>query len=176
MGEVCASLLARALDVDLQANSLASRPKELADKEKQLAKKQLQELATVHKRLEELQAARATKVQKVWDFLCQTKTTLVPLGFIALRSLELVQEVSTMLLLLDSIGVNMLKLEEVICDLLEAEGHVLAEKVAEHVLTCFQNRDPIVNLDLVMLGLVVGTKEAASSGIQEAAKAVAAWF
>jgi hypothetical protein len=65
MGEVCASLLARALDVDLQANSLASRPKELADKEKQLAKKQLQELATVHKRLEELQAARATKVQKV---------------------------------------------------------------------------------------------------------------
>jgi hypothetical protein len=33
--------------------------------------------------------------------------------------------VSTALLLLDSTGAKMLKLEEVICDQLEAEGHVL---------------------------------------------------
>jgi hypothetical protein len=41
--------------------------------------------------------------------------------------------------LLDSAGAKMLKLEEVIYDQLEAEGHVLAEKVAEHVLMCFQS-------------------------------------
>jgi hypothetical protein len=59
----------------------------------------------------------------------------------------------------------MLKLEEVICDQLEAEGHVLAEKVVEHMLTCFQSQDPIVSLDLVMLGPVAGTEEAASSNV-----------
>jgi hypothetical protein len=36
-------------------------------------------------------------------------------------------------------GAKMLKLEEVIADQVEAEGHVLVERVAEHVLTCFQS-------------------------------------
>jgi hypothetical protein len=70
----------------------------------------------------------------------------------------------------------MLKLEEVICDQLEAEGHVLAEKVAEHVLTSFWSRDPVVSLDPMMPRPVVGTEEAVSSGIHEAAKAVATQF
>jgi hypothetical protein len=61
----------------------------------------------------------------------------VPLSFSPLRIGELVQEVSTMIPLLDSAEAKMLMLEEVICDQLEAEGHVLAEKVVEHVLTCF---------------------------------------
>jgi hypothetical protein len=39
--------------------------------------------------------------------------------------------------LLDSTGVKMLKLEEVVYDQLEAEGRILSEKVAEHMLTCF---------------------------------------
>jgi hypothetical protein len=88
MGELHASLLAHELDADLQANNLASRWKELAareremaDKEKRLVEKQLQELVTARKRLEELQAARAVEVQKVWDFLGQTETALVPLDF-----------------------------------------------------------------------------------------------
>jgi hypothetical protein len=34
-------------------------------------------------------------------------------------------------------GAKMLTLEEVISEQLEAEGHVLAEKVAEHMLLCF---------------------------------------
>jgi hypothetical protein len=51
--------------------------------------------------------------------------------------MEPVQEVSTMVPLLDSIGAKMLKLEEVICDQLEAKGHILSDQVAEHVLTCF---------------------------------------
>jgi hypothetical protein len=53
MGELRADLLAHELTTDIQANHLAFR-EELADKEKQLAEKQLQELAAVRKRLEEL--------------------------------------------------------------------------------------------------------------------------
>jgi hypothetical protein len=33
----------------------------------------------------------------------------------------------------------MLRLEEVISKQLEAEGHVLAKKVAQHMLMCFQS-------------------------------------
>jgi hypothetical protein len=43
----------------------------------------------------------------------------VPLGFSLVRSEEPVQEVSTMLPLLDSTGAKMMKLEEVVCDQLE---------------------------------------------------------
>jgi hypothetical protein len=72
MRELRTDLLARELAANLQANHLAFREKELADKEKRLAEKQLQELVVVRKRLEELQAARAVEAQKVWDFLGQT--------------------------------------------------------------------------------------------------------
>jgi hypothetical protein len=72
----------------------------------------------------------------VWDFLGQTKTALASLGFYPLRSGDPVQEVSTVLPLLDA-AAKMLSLEEVSDEWMEAEGHMLAEKVAEHVLTCF---------------------------------------
>jgi hypothetical protein len=61
----------------------------------------------------------------------------VPLGFNPLHSWESVQEVRGALPLLDSVGVKMLKLEEVICDQLEVEGRILVEEVVEHMLTCF---------------------------------------
>jgi hypothetical protein len=61
----------------------------------------------------------------------------VPLGFSLVRSEEPVQEVSTTLPLLDSTGAKMMKLEEVVCDQLEVEGHTLGEQVTEHVLTSF---------------------------------------
>jgi hypothetical protein len=78
--------------------------------------------------------------------------------------------------LLDSAGAKMLKLEEVVCDQLEVEGHVLAEKVVEHMLMCFRSWDPVVSLDPVMLGPVAWIEKAASCGVQEAVKAVAARF
>jgi hypothetical protein len=53
-----------------------------------------------------------------------------------------VEEVSTALLLLESAGAKMLKLEDVVDDLLEAEGGVLVEAVVEHVLMCFWSQDP----------------------------------
>jgi hypothetical protein len=54
MGELCPYLLARELTADLLANHLAFMEKEMADKEKRFTMKQLQELATMCKRLEEL--------------------------------------------------------------------------------------------------------------------------
>jgi hypothetical protein len=100
----------------------------------------------------------------------------VPLGFSPLYSGEPVQEISATLPLLDSEGAKMMKLEEVICDQLEAEGRALVEQVMEHMLTCFQSWDPVVSLDPVMLGPVARTEDAASSGVQEPAKAIASQF
>jgi hypothetical protein len=59
LGDLCIEVLTRELAADLKANHLAFRERELADKEKQLATMQPQELAATQKRLEELQAARA---------------------------------------------------------------------------------------------------------------------
>jgi hypothetical protein len=67
---------------------------------------------------------------------------LVPLGFNPVRSGEPAQEVSNVLLVLDSVGAKILTLEEVISEQLEAEGRILVEKVVENVLTCFQSWDP----------------------------------
>jgi uncharacterized protein (DUF3084 family) len=50
-------ILARVLAADIRDVRLNSREEELADREKRLAKRLLQELATAHRRLEELQAA-----------------------------------------------------------------------------------------------------------------------
>jgi hypothetical protein len=141
LGDLHADILARELAAKLKANhlafreELADREKKLADKEKWLAERKPQELATARKRLEELQAARTVEAEKVWDFLGQTKTALVPISFSPLRSRDPVWEVSAALPLIDSTGAKMLKLEEVIGEQLEAEGHALAE----HVLTCFRS-------------------------------------
>jgi hypothetical protein len=57
---------------------------------------------------------------------------------IACKRLEELQPArAIMLLLLDITGAKMPKLEEAIGELLESEGHALAEMVVEHVLTCF---------------------------------------
>jgi hypothetical protein len=58
-------LLNHELVVSFKEDNLASKEKELADMEKRLVEKQLQELVAVRMMWEELQAARAAKVQKV---------------------------------------------------------------------------------------------------------------
>jgi hypothetical protein len=90
---------------------------------------------------------------------------LVPLGFSPLHFGEPVQEVSIAFSLLDFVGAKMLKVEEVVGNQLEAEGHVLVEKVAEHVLTCLWSRDPIISMDPVVLRPIAATYEAASSSL-----------
>jgi hypothetical protein len=105
--------------------------------------------------------AWAVEAHKVWDFLGQIEMTLVPFSFGPIRSGELAREVSNVLPTLESTGAKMLRLEEVVVDQLEAEGRILAEKVAEHVLTCFRSRDPIISLDPGALWPIVETEEAA---------------
>jgi hypothetical protein len=176
-------VLARELTVDVRDSGLNSREEELADREKQLmereqqlAGRQLQELATAHSRLEELQAARAGEVQKVWDFLGQIEAALVALGFSLLRVGDRVEEVTVALPLLDSSGAKMLKLEEVISGQLEAEGHVLVKAVAEYVLTCFWSQDPQISLEPVMQGPVTEMAEAARADDEDTTKLVAKLF
>jgi hypothetical protein len=100
----------------------------------------------------------------------------VPLDFSPICSEELAWEVSSVLSVLVSTGAKMLTLEEVVSWQLEAEGCVLVERVVEHVLTYFQSWDPVISLDLVVLGLIAETEEAARCSVQDAAKIVAEWF
>jgi hypothetical protein len=56
------------------------------------------------------------------------------------------QEVGAVLPLLDSAGVKMSRLEEVVGARLEAEGRVLAQAMVEHMMMCFRSRDPQISL------------------------------
>jgi hypothetical protein len=114
---------------------------EVADRERRLAEQQIQELAAAQKRVEDLQAVRVGEAQKVWNFLGQAESALVPFGFSPLRSGVSTQEVSAELPLLDSAGAKMSELEDVVTSRLEAKGCILAEAVAEHVLLCFYSQD-----------------------------------
>jgi hypothetical protein len=96
------------------------------------------------------------EAQKVWDFLGQAESALVPFGFSPLRSGVPAQEVSAELPLLDSVGGKMLELEDVVASRLEAEGRILVEEGAEHVLLCFCNHDPQVSLESVVQGPTEG--------------------
>jgi predicted type IV restriction endonuclease len=61
----------------------------------------------------------------------------VTLGFSHLHLDDLMEEVNIVFPLLASVGLKMLKPDEVIGSQLEAEGRVLAEVVAAHVLMRF---------------------------------------
>jgi hypothetical protein len=116
------------------------------------------------------------EAQKVWDFLGQIKSALVPFSFSPLRSGIPAQEVSAELPLLDSACTKMLELEDVITNRLEAEGHILAEAVVEHVLLCLRSQDPQVSLEPVVQGLAEQILEAAHVDVREAAKIIAERF
>jgi hypothetical protein len=118
----------------------------------------------------------AVEAQKVWDIVGQTEAALVPLSFSPIRSAERAQEVSNVLPMLESVGAKLLKLEEVVSDQLEPKGHVLAEKVEEHVLMCSWSRDPVISLDPVALRPAVEIERATRDSTQEAAKIVDTWF
>jgi hypothetical protein len=123
------------------ARELAANAREGA-LERLLAEQQMHELAATQKWLEDLQAARVGEAQTFWDFLGQAESALVPFGFSPFRSGVPAQEVSAELPLLDSIGDKILKLEDVIASRLEADGRILAEAAAEHVLLCLHSQDP----------------------------------
>jgi hypothetical protein len=148
----------------------------VVDRERRLAEQQMQELAAAQKRLEDLEAVRVGEAQKFWDFLRQAESALVHFGFSPLRSGVPAQEVSAELPLLDSTGAKMSKLEDVVTSRLEAEGRILAEVVAEHVLLCFRSQDPQVSLEPVVQGPAEKVQEAAQVDVRETAKLVAERF
>jgi hypothetical protein len=85
----------------------------------------------------------------------------VPFRFSPLRSEVPVQEVSVEIPLLDSAGAKISELEDVIASRLEAEGHILAVVVTEHVLLCFHKQGPQASLELVVQGPTEKVQEAA---------------
>jgi hypothetical protein len=87
----------RELTADIRHAHLDTREVELVDRERRLVEVQLQELAVARQRLEEVQAARASEAQKVWDFLGQTEAMLVALGFSPICPMGLVGEVTAAL-------------------------------------------------------------------------------
>jgi hypothetical protein len=103
-----ASVLAHELAADTKECALETRAVEVVDRERLRAEQQMQELVTAQKWLEDLQAVRVGEAQKVWDFLGQVESTLVPFGFNPLWSEIRAQEVSAKLPLLDSAGAKML--------------------------------------------------------------------
>jgi hypothetical protein len=70
----------------------------------------------------------------------------------------------------------MLELEDVTTNWLEAEGHILAKAIVEHVLWCLRSQDPQVSLEPVMQGLAEQILEAAQVGVREAVKVIAERF
>jgi hypothetical protein len=80
----------------------------------------------------------------------------VPFVFSPLRSRAPAQEDNAELPLLDSASAKMSMLEDVIASRLEAEGRIMMEAVAKHVLLCFRSHDPQVSLELVVQGPTEG--------------------
>jgi hypothetical protein len=74
-----AQILAHELDADRRETGLRDQEARLAARERQLAERQMQELAVTQKGLEDLQASRAGDGQRVWSFLGQTDVTSQPL-------------------------------------------------------------------------------------------------
>jgi hypothetical protein len=108
--------------------------------------------------------------------LGQTEAALVPLGFSPLHGGDPVEEVSAVLLLLDSAGAKMLKLEEVDGGQLEAEGHALVKVLVEYVLTCFRSQDPQISLEPMVEGPITEIAEVVHTGVEDTTKLVAELF
>jgi hypothetical protein len=70
----------------------------------------------------------------------------------------------------------MSELEDVVTSRLEAEGCILAEAVAKHVLLCFCSHDPQVSLEPVVQGPAEGVQEVAQVGVRETVKFVVQSF
>jgi hypothetical protein len=136
----------------------------------------MQELVVAQKGLEDLWASRAGDGERVWSFLGQADAALASFGFSPIQGGDAAPEAGVVLPLLDSAGRKISQLEEAISSRLEEEGRALAQVVADHMLICFQSRDPSISLEPAVQGPIERSVEAARDGIEDAARAVAEWF
>jgi hypothetical protein len=127
-----AQVLARELDADSREAGLRDQEARLATRERQLAERQMQELAVTQKGLEDLQASRAGEAQRVWSFLGQADVAMESFGFSPLQNEDAASEAGVVLPLLDLTGRKISQLEEVVDSRLE-EDRALAQAVADHV-------------------------------------------
>jgi hypothetical protein len=97
----------------------------------------------------------------------------VLLDFSPISTGFLLQEVGTVLPLLDSVRAKISRLEEAASNQLEAEGHILAQAVVEHMVLCFHSQDPQISLEPVLQGPAEELKEATRAGVEEAARVMA---
>jgi hypothetical protein len=168
--------LARELDANAREAGLRDQEAKLAVRERQLAERQMQELAVARKGLEDLQAARAGDAHRVWSFLGQADAVLASFGFSPVRTGGAAPEDGVAVPLLDSAVTKISHLEDAVGSRIKEEGRALAQAVAEHVLMCFRSRDPAISLEPVVQEPVEEPVEAAASGIEDAARAVADRF
>jgi uncharacterized protein (DUF3084 family) len=95
-------ILARELDADAREAGLRDQEARLAARERQLAERQMQELAVTQKGLEDLQTSRAGDAQRVWSFLGQVDAVLASFGFSPVRTGGAAPEGGVVVPLLDS--------------------------------------------------------------------------
>jgi hypothetical protein len=124
--DACAQILAHELDADSRETGLRDQEARLAAWERQLAERQMQELAVAQKGLEDLQASWASDAHHVWSFLGQADAALASFGFSPIWGGDTAPEAGIILPLLDSAGRKISQLEGVVGSHLEEEGHALA--------------------------------------------------
>jgi hypothetical protein len=120
-----AQILAHELDADRRETGLRDQEARLAARERQLAERQMQELAVAQKGLEDLQASRVGDGQRVWSFLGQADIALASFGFNPVRGGDAALEAGVVLPLLDSARRKISQLEEAIGSHLEEEGRAM---------------------------------------------------
>jgi hypothetical protein len=166
-------ILAQELDADAREAGLRDQEARLVARERQLAERQMQELAVTRKGLEDLQASRAGDAQRVWSFLGQADAVLASFGFSPVWTGDVAPEGGVVVPLLDSAGAKISQLEDAVGSCIEEEGRALAQAVVEHVLMCFRSRDPNISLEPVVQGPAEEPAQAAAAGVEDAACAVA---
>jgi hypothetical protein len=169
-------ILARELDADAREAGLRDQEARLAARERQLAERQMQELAITQKGLEDLQASRAGDAQRVWSFLGQADAVLASFGFSPVRTSGAAPEGGVAVPLLDSAAAKISQLEDAVGSRIEEEGSALAQAVAEHVLMCFRSRDPAISLEPMLQGPTEEPAGAVAAGVEDTVRAVADRF
>jgi hypothetical protein len=128
------------------------------------------------KALEDLQVEHHAGVQRIAAWAGKTSTALVPLGMSPIPVSELATSISAALLVLDSAADRLRRLDQILGARLEAEGDRLCRSVIEYILTCFRSHDSAISLELMIVGPVADTEDAAREGIQDAVAVVAERF
>jgi hypothetical protein len=159
--------LARELDADVWEAGLRDQEARLAARERQLAERQMQELAVTQKGLEDLQTSRAGDAQRVWSFLGQADAVLASFGFSPVRTGGAAPEGGVAVPLLDSAVAKISQLEDHVGSRIEEEGRALAQAVVKHVLMCFHSHDPAISLEPVVQGPAEEPAEAAAAALKK---------